>query len=164
MTNESVSGEMSIFCYLPKTLHSHSINPACTLPAPKSLHYKPENITASTLLQTHHWYVRSINISSQSLDSWTGLWTNEQRLPQQNARVLDTCKQLRRTLLRAGSGKTSKCEQQMKVTFRKDEEGMLTNGDVNVISQCSRRSQHWSILSLKNDAPSVFIKTNDFIG
>lgn len=97
MTNESVSGEMSIFCYLPKTLHSHSINPAYTLSIPKSLHYKPENIRDSTLLETYHWYVRSLNISNQSLDSCTGLWTNEQRLPQQNARVLDTSKQLRRT-------------------------------------------------------------------
>lgn len=133
MTNESVSGEMSIFCYFPKTLHSHSINPACTLPAPKSLHYKPENIRASTLLDTYHWYVRSTNTSSQSLDPWTGLWTNEQRLPQQNARVVDTCKQLRRTLFwEQGLQKSPGVSNKWKKHLERMQEGMLTHGDVYV--------------------------------
>lgn len=146
MTNESVSGEKSIFCYLPKTLHSHSINPACTLPAPKSLHYKPENIWAPTLLETYHWYVRSINISSQSPDSWTWLWTNEQRPPQQNARVLDTSKQLRRTFFWEQGLHRSPSVSNVKVTFRKDAERMLTHGDVYVTPWCSPRSQPWDIL------------------
>lgn len=147
MKNESVSGEMSIFCYLPKTLHSHSINPACTLPAPKSLHYKPENIRSSKLLETYHLYVRSINISSQSLDSWTGLWTNEQRLPQQNARVLHMSKQLRRTFFwEQALHKSPGLSNKWTVTFRKDEQGMLTHRDVRITCLCSPRPQHWGIL------------------